>query len=158
MKAWWEGLTQRDRRILMVGGALLCLLLPYMLIWQPLHDRAERLERTLVAQRADASWMQQAAAQLRATAATGRTATPAGQSLLGLIDRTVREGQLGGTVRRVQPEGANTVRVWLEDAPFDELMIWLGTLETRHGIRATSLVVDRQAAPGRVNARLTLEG
>jgi general secretion pathway protein M len=158
VKAWWDGLSQRDRRILMVGGALLCVLLPYMLIWQPLNDRAERLERTLVNQRADVGWMQEAAAQLRASAGAVSATRTTGQSLLGTIDRTVREGPLAGTVRRVQPEGGNTVRVWLEDAPFDDLVIWLGVLETRHGIRATSLVVDRQAAPGRVNARLTLEG
>jgi general secretion pathway protein M len=158
MKHWWLGLSQRDRRILLLGGLLLIVILPYALIWLPLNDRAERLAEAVQAQRADVAWMQQAARQLGAAPASASADPDTNQSLLSVIDRTVREGALTGTVRRVQPEGASTVRVWLEEAPFDDLMGWLGRLESTHGIRVTSLVVDRQAAPGRVNARLTLEG
>lgn len=159
MKAYWEGLSARDRRILLIGGVILAVLLLYWLIWQPLTERAERLEQSVRAQHADLAWMQAAAERVRGVR-VDRVADPVGgaeQTPLGVIDRTAREGPLAGTVRRVQPEGADSVRVWLEDAPFDDLILWLGALESRHGLRVTSLVVDRQPAEGRVNARLSLE-
>jgi general secretion pathway protein M len=159
MKEFWSGLSPRDRRILIIGAVLLAVLLPYWLVWQPLTERAASLERSVAAQHADLAWMQAAAERVRGLQAAA-PATPAargGQSPLAIIDRTAREGPLVGTVRRVQPEGAGAVRVWLEDAPFDDLVLWLGTLETRYGLRVTSLVVDRQPAEGRVHARLSLE-
>jgi type II secretory pathway component PulM len=47
--------------------------------------------------------------------------------------------------------------VWLEGAPFDVLIKWLGTLSIQHGVDADTVTLERSEAAGRVNARLTLE-
>jgi len=160
MKQWWQSLTTREQQSLAIGAVVLTAIVLYWLIWEPLNVRAESLSRTVAEQRADILWMESAAEHLRDVRGT----VPAGsgvndeQSLLGLIDNTARSGPLAGTVRRVQPEGDQTVRVWLENAPFDDLMYWLSELETHYGLRVTTLVVDRQAAAGRVSARVSLEG
>lgn len=158
MKSFWANLGPRDRRILTIGGIFLAVLLPWWLVWLPLTERVERMERSVSAQNADLAWMQAAAERVRGAHAGATPADRGDQSALSVIDRTAREGPLTGTVRRVQPEGTDTVRVWMEDAPFDDLILWLSILETRYGLRVTSLVVDRQPAEGRVNARLSLEG
>jgi general secretion pathway protein M len=159
MNAFWARLGSRDRRILIIGAVCLGVILPYWLVLQSLTEQAERMERSVSALYEDVAWMQAAAERVRGVegGATGAPAAAGDGSPLSVIDRTAREGPLTGTVRRVQPEGADAVRVWLEDAPFDDLILWLGTLETRYGLRVTSLVVDRQPVEGRVNARLSLE-
>ena len=60
-------------------------------------------------------------------------------------------------LKRVEPEGSNSVRVWLEGAPFDVLIKWLGTLSTQHGVDADTVTLERIEAAGLVNARLMLE-
>ncbi|MGM0678169.1 type II secretion system protein GspM [Ectothiorhodospira marina] len=159
IQAWWREQSVRDRRILIVGGLFLCVALPYWLIWLPLSDRVAAMERDVVRLQGDLAWMEQAASQIRS--ARGQTqAAPAdmgGQSLLGIIDATAQSGPLAGTLRRVQPEGGHTVRVWMENTPFDDMLLWLDELSRQYGVQVSSLVVDRQAAGGRVNVRLVLE-
>ena len=159
MNALWARLSPRERRILVVAAVLILVVLPYWLVWQSLGEQAERMERSVAGLYEDVAWMQAAAERVSRLHPGDAATTPAtaDRSPLSVIDRTAREGPLSGTVRRVQPEGAGAVRVWLEDAPFDDLVLWLGTLERDYGLRVTSLVVDRQPPEGRVSARLSLE-
>jgi len=48
------------------------------------------------------------------------------------------------------------VRVWLEDAAFDDFVTWLGQLNSKQGIFPESVSLERKS-PGRVDARLTLQ-
>ncbi len=160
-KVWWQDLSQREQRILMLGALSLALFLPYAAVWQPLQARLQHVEDRLERQQADILWMQQSAQEikvLRGSPPTDQpvTATP-GQSLLGLIDSTARTGALAGTVRRIQPEGQNTVRAWLENVPFDDLLHWLALLQQQHGVRISGVVIDRQNEAGLVSARIALE-
>lgn len=158
MRNWWWGLTGRDRRMLILGVLFLCCALPVWLIWLPLLDRLDEARRSSLRLQTDLAWMEQAAATLRTAGADGHSAPGQArtQSLLGLVDVTARRAALVGTLRRVQPEGAQDVRVWIEDAPFDAVMLWLNELEQGYGIAVLSLVVDRLPASGRVNARILL--
>lgn len=157
MKAWWSGLQMREQRLIAAGAGLLVLLLLYALVWAPLQGSRARLAEQADLQRETLLWMQQTAAEIRQLSGRGSGRQPAtGQSLLGVVDQTARAQRLAEAVKRVQPDGANSVRVWLEDASFDDLMRWLGTLEQRHGIAVDALNVERSETRGRVTARLTL--
>ncbi|MBK1672922.1 general secretion pathway protein GspM [Ectothiorhodospira shaposhnikovii] len=160
MIPWWQALSSRDRRILILGGLFLALILPYGLIWLPLNDRVEATARTVERLQGDLGWMEAASAQVRAARGQSGPAPAAQgtQSLLGLVDATARQANLASSLRRVQPEGAGTVRVWMENVAFDDLLRWLDGLGQQYGIQVSGLVVDRQPAAGRVNARLVLEG
>ncbi len=158
MKAWWSALAQREQRLIAAGAALLILFLLYVAIWVPLQGSRARLLAQTEEQRATLRWMQQSAAEIRQLSARGAGRQVAtGQSLLGLIDQTARSERLAEAVKRVQPDGTNSVRVWLENAAFDDVMRWLGTLEQRHGVAIDTLNVERGEQPGRVAARLTLQ-
>ncbi|GAB4350028.1 MAG: type II secretion system protein M [Gammaproteobacteria bacterium] len=158
MRAWWAGLAQNERRLVMLGGVALLVVLFYALIWLPLQKERDRLTEELSAQRENLAWMQTHAAEARALLAKRPSVRPlSGQSLLGLVDRTVRGNRLTETLQRIQPEGNDAVRVWLEAASFDDVSRWLGQLEQRHGIRVESINIERHQAPGRVTVRLTLK-
>ncbi|MEO8224761.1 MAG: type II secretion system protein GspM, partial [Gammaproteobacteria bacterium] len=74
-----------------------------------------------------------------------------------VIDRSTRERGLGGNLKRNQPEGANGVRLRLENAPFDDLTTWLVEVQGTHGLATTSASFDPTGEPGRVNSNLVLE-
>ena len=159
MKEWFNGLEANERRMLVGGGALLLVMLFYVGLWEPLHNKVDSLRVSTAKQEAELSWMRSAAQEVKQLRGRGgQRAKPAnGQSLLTLVDRTAKTGRLGTALKRVQPDGDNKVRVWLEAASFDDTVRWLTTLETRHGISAVSSVFQALENSGQVDARLVFE-
>jgi general secretion pathway protein M len=159
MRAWLESLAPRERLMVMAAAVLVVLLLIYSLVWSPLRGGYLELRDNVAGQRDTSVWMQESAqrlAQLRQSGAGGKGL--GGQSLLSLADSTARVGGLASALKRVEPEGGNSVRVWLEGASFDQLIRWLGGLAERNGISADTVSIERVTdAVGRVNARLTLQ-
>lgn len=160
MKAYFDNLSQRERYMVIVAGVALVLFIAYALVWRPVVGNARAVEQRLAAQEAELQWMRQAAAevrQLRGSAGAANQTQAGGTSLLSLVERTARQGKLAPAVRRVQPDGQNGVRIWLENAAFDDLLVWLHQLASAHGVGLSEISVQRQQGPGIVNGRLLLE-
>jgi general secretion pathway protein M len=81
-----------------------------------------------------------------------------GTSLLTLVDQTAKSAGLGTSVKRVEPQGDDKLRVQLEQVSFDQMILWLDSLKQEHGVVAINVIVDRQTESGQVNARLLLQG
>jgi general secretion pathway protein M len=159
MKDWLDNLESRERILVVAGAALLALLLLYVLVLAPFRSGYRALQASVSEQRDTAVWMQGSAQTIQNLRSSGAAAAKGlgGRSLLAVTDSTARAGGLGPALKRVEPEGGNSVRVWLEGASFDVLVKWLGTLSTQHGVDADSVTLERHEAPGLVNARLMLE-
>ena len=159
MKDWLDNLESRERMMLAAGAVLLALLLLYALVWAPFRSGYHSLQESVSEQRDTALWMQGSAQTIQRLRSSSGAAAKGlgGRSLLAVTDSTARAGGLGPALKRVEPEGGNSVRVWLEGASFDVLIKWLGTLSTQHGVDADSVTLERNEAAGLVNARLTLE-
>lgn len=160
MKDWFVNLEFREQLIVSIGGTLAILILAWALIWLPLDRGHQRLETGVQ------TW-QQSLAELRLVAATAPAdgeAAPAvstadsGQSVVVVVDQTLRERSLNSAVKRRQPT-PNGIRVEFENVAFDQLVVWLGDLSDRHGlsVQQGSLSPGSRAGPGRINASLTLE-
>lgn len=159
MRAWLESLAPRERLMVIAAAAAVLLLLVYSLVWSPLRGGYLELRDSVAGQRDTAVWMQESAqtlARLRQSGAGSKGL--GGQSLLALADSTARAGGLASALKRVEPEGAASVRVWLDGASFDQVIQWLNGLADRYGVNADTVSLERVAdAAGRVNARLTLQ-
>jgi general secretion pathway protein M len=154
LRAWWSSLAERERRVLGAGGLVLALILLYLVVWEPLTAARQQRQVELQAARALAVQLEQLA-----TAAPRAAAGPvagAGQSLLAIVDQSRKASAIDKPPSRLQPEGDDTVRIWLEDVPFEALVRWLGDLHGRYGVRVDSADIDRESGPGLVSARLTL--
>ena len=156
VRAWWSGLSARDRRILLIGAALAVPLLAWAMIWQPLvkaRETARQAHADLSTQHAE---VRQLAAQLKAR--TGGTATPSAnsaQSPLAAVETVAREQRIMEQLKRREAEGTSGVRVLLDDVPADALMRFMETLNQRHGLHITQAQID-PASPGKVSAQLSL--
>ena len=158
MKAWWEGLSSRER-LLTAGGAMLVLaLLLYALAWQPFQASGRRLRQSVAEQRAELVSMRQMAQEIKQLGGSSGKPLPAdGRSPLTLVDQTARAAGLGAALKRVTPQGEDRLGVQFDAVEFDKLVPWLGALERDHRIVIVNLSVDRATA-GRVNARLIVQG
>lgn len=153
----WAALEPRERRTLGIGGVALALILAYLAVWTPLEKTHHKREVALRESRAIARQLEQLAAEVQANRGGGGAAvSTAGQSLLAVVDQTRRASSITKPPSRLEPEGDATVRIWLEDVPFDSLVRWLGELQLRHGVRVDAADIERQSGSGLVNARLTL--
>jgi type II secretory pathway component PulM len=145
-------LSERDRRILLVGSlAALALLIFGILI--PLDRSVARERSKLTQKRADLAWMQSVAPEL-ASSAPPPSAT--GESLLVIIDRSARESGLASAITGSEPGAAGSLAIRLEKAPFDTLVAWLARLSQQNGVYVDSATIEKGGAPGLVNAALVL--
>ncbi|MBF0284140.1 MAG: type II secretion system protein M [Magnetococcales bacterium] len=166
MVAWiselWLRLTAnmapRERRFLVWGMAALSLLLLLFGAVLPLAEfgQRERDRATLLAEQL--AWMESKAAEVAVARSQGGAVgqMPAGTSLATLADRTVRDQGLGDALKRVEPEGTDKVRLWLEGASFDRLAAWLDRLMQEFGVEVYQSQVEGEETPGRVKARVVL--
>ncbi len=157
LRQHWNRLRPRERLWLAVAAVVVLATLFYLLLWEPLHQRHQRLQAQVQEQRALLAWMEARAQEveaLRGRRGGGRLRP--GDSLLGVIDRTARGADLKGRVSRIEPDGEHRVRVWLDGVAFDALARWLLRLRQDYGLAVSSAVIDREG-PGRVSARLVIE-
>lgn len=158
--AFWMQLKPRERTMLSVGAAFFVLVFIYLAIWEPLVNKADRLKTAVKEQKELVQWMQRASQEARQLQGSGanRARPTTGQSLLGVIDATAKRGDLGNAMKRVEPEGANRVRVWMEQASFDDMIRWIDQLQTEYSFAVESAVIDKEPISGRVSARLVFTG
>jgi general secretion pathway protein M len=157
MKQWFAGLNTRERRIVSGAVIVLLIILVHVLVWEPLSNKRAQLQTSLQAQRNTYAWMQQAAREIRQLSRRGAGVKKQSGSLLGMINSTAKPVLLGATLKRVEEDRQQGVRVWIEQVAFDDLVRWLGQIEQQYGIRVSSLVSERHSKAGRVNVRLILQ-
>ena len=157
MKEQWQQLSLREKRLVVITAIVVMVSLLYFMIWQPLQDgidtsrvRVSAQINTLQQIRAQAT----EAKQLRASKTRG--GTRGGGSLLVIIERTAQQRNLKSSLQKVQPEGQDGVRVWVENASFDQLIDWLDLLENKNTIYVSEIYIERQKEPGRINSRILL--
>lgn len=155
-RAWWSALADRERRILSGGAVVLGLILLYLAIWEPVTGARRARETELAQARALAVTLETLAAEAQRGRGARGPVAGTGQSLLAVVDQSRKASSLAKPPSRLQPEGDATVRIWLEDVPFDQLVRWLNELQTRYGVRVDNADIERESASGLVNARLTL--
>jgi general secretion pathway protein M len=156
-RARFDALSQRERWMVVAGGTALTLTLLYLAIIEPITLAHRKRVEALDSARALATQLETAAAAVNAAARRGGGATAGrGMSLLAAVDQSSKSGTLGKAPERLQPEGDKEVKLWFDDVPFDNLVRWLGELQTRYGITVQSLDIETQPGAGLVDARLSL--
>ena len=142
---------------MLVGGAAIALIIIlYLIAWEPVQRDMRRLHQEVESKLETRLWMKRAAVEVSALAGGGAAATKGGGALLTVVEQTAKSAGLGASLNRVEPQGRDRARVWLDQASFDAMIGWLATIGQRHGIVPESVVADPQSDPGIVNARLVL--
>lgn len=156
--ARFNRLEPRDQKMLLLLGVFLACMLLYTVIWMPIKQSARQAEQLRNSKQQLVEWLRsdEVLAHVGNKAQLTTNATPANKApMASVINQTAQTSQI--TLKRFEPEGSNKLRVWLDDAPFNTLVLWLYELETRHAIGVSSLSLDNPQQNGRVSAKLVLE-
>jgi general secretion pathway protein M len=159
MTGWWTQLSDRDRRVLLVGAVLAGVLRAWAFIWQPMQSRRSLLVEQLDNAHRDLAFVRVGEAEVERLRSSGvqSRADRQGKSLLALADLTARGANLDGVLKRLEPVGSKSVRATFEFAPFDSIVAWLEGLSRDYGVKVSDFSSDRVDATGLVNARITLD-
>jgi len=153
-------LESRERIFVSVAIVFIVLAFGWVGIWTPLDTyQRETAERVATWQRSLAS-LRPMRGQVQATASGAPVITDQNQSLVVIVDNSLRQRGLYGSLQRSLPTPAgNGIRVEFESAAFDDLVLWLGDLNRQYGLKVEtgSFTAASGTTPGRVNSSVTLE-
>ncbi len=161
MKAWFLALSERERYLLVIGGIVLLAVVLWFYAWTPLLKYKQRLQEDVQAAAEDLTSLQQAQAQIASLQAAAASQQPVDTTtgVQLLIAPVLQKYQLdqAGVLVRSEAKGKDGVNVKLENAQFDQLVNFLGELETQYAIYVTSMALVPADAPGLAGVQLTLE-
>lgn len=156
MKRWFADLEPRERLILIGGGTIAAIIVAWGFVWNPMSTRTVELSDAVATKQQLLATLQRARAMAAPAGQGPRLDASARQSLVLLVDQTHRSYGLDGTLVRNQPDGADGIRVTFQNASFDGLVAWLGTLQGSYAVAVETATIDGGRQSGIVNATLVL--
>ena len=159
IKLWFNSLPSKEQWMVSATGLLIVVTLFYLIVWEPIHVGLEAEQQKQQSQKEILLWMQQAAVEVGVLRSSGNRSTVRDKNKPAtlVIEQTINNAGLKPSVSKIESSGKNGARVVLNDAPFNQILVWLNTLATHNGIQVVSANIERANKPGRANARLTLE-
>lgn len=157
MKDWYMTLEPRERIFVAAAGVAIILAILWIGIWQPLNAGHSRVADSVDDWRRSLSELRPLKGQV--AAGSNRRPDTSGQSLVVIVDNSLRQRGLYGALQRSQPTtDGNGIRVEFESAAFDDLMLWLGDVHRQYGLQVDSgsFSTASSDSPGRVNSSVTL--
>ncbi|MGI9289653.1 MAG: type II secretion system protein GspM [Gammaproteobacteria bacterium] len=157
---WFDSLAPRERIMVSVCGVFIVLAVIWSGIIQPIYTGTAELEDRVMNKTAQLASLQEQASKIpnysdASSGASGPRPGSSNESIVVVIDRSVRSRQLQQFLKRNQPDGSGGVRLRFEGAAFDDLIGLLGELHQSYGMTLVSGNFD-EAGPGRVNCSLVV--
>lgn len=152
--AWYRGREPREQKVLLLLGITVVALLVYALLWQPAWDARARQIAQWEGNTRLVTWLRANESQIQARRAQ---AGAQGEAIRGdwVSHLSRAAGELNLSLKSVNAEGSDRVRVQLENQPFAASLAWLGGLAAR-GINVDSVEFVPGSGSGLVNVRATL--
>lgn len=159
LKQWFYSLPSKEQMMVSGTGIVIIITLFYLIIWEPLHLGFQEEKQKQQSQKEILLWMQQAASEVKSLRASGSQTTIRSNNkpITLVIEQTIKNAGLKPSVKKIESSGNKGARVSLNDASFNQILVWLDTLSKHNGIQVVSANIERSDKPGRANARLTFE-
>lgn len=160
MKSWFTSLESREQVFVTTAVVFIAFAIGWFGIWTPLDNNHKAAAQRVETWRQSLSAIRPLRGQVQATANTGTAITGLDQSLVVIVDNSLRQRGLYNSLQRSQPTPAgNGIRVEFQGAAFDDLILWLGDLHRQYGLQVESgsFSIASGEGPGRVNSSVTLE-
>ncbi len=155
IQQWFSMLNAREKIMVFGGLAIALLILLWALILEPLKTAHVKLETQIQERETELHWMQMAQSnivQAQNNPAGKRPSTPANPSQV--IERALQKYKLKKGLKQMR--GSDEIRISLKDVNVDQMMQFLGEMETTYRLRILKMDITPINKHGAVNANLRL--
>jgi len=153
MKDWFNGLEQREQRLVSLMFATVLVAIVYFLLINPLQARLDKAEKGVVREQKLLAWVEANAAKLVQLRAKSGVTSRASGPLDQLINRSARKYNL--IINRLQPQN-NKMQVMIDKAPFNQILQWVQSLQLEHGLSIEIADFRQDNQPGFVKTRIVV--
>lgn len=154
----YESLPQRDRSALKVMFGVLLLVISYFALWQPAHKYMKEAQSDLAFSEELLALVNNNKTVLsslsRGNSSNNQKPTLDSQQLVSSVTNMAKKK--GVLLKRFEPSGGNKLKVWVDNAEFDKVIVWLTTLKKSLGVQVEQITIEKDDGPGLVSARMTL--
>lgn len=125
-------------------------------VWAPTRAALEQNQASYQSSRDDLDWMKANAEKIRHDTPVAVSVPADAGALLAAVTESAQAAHL--TINHAEPAEDGALNLSLETVPFTQLLPWLETLQTTHGVRPVHISIDRQISqPGYVSSRILLK-
>ncbi|MEZ8825348.1 type II secretion system protein M [Vibrio amylolyticus] len=149
LKLWWQSISLREQRLVMIGSLLLMVGMGYWGIIEPMNQRSVQAQNRINSEKQLLSWVKNKAdeiVQLRAKSGLISTAQPLNQ----LISSSAKQFKV--ELIRIQPRD-EMFQVWVQPLEFNQFISWITYLKEQQGIDVEYLDVEGSERPGIVEIK-----
>ncbi|MFT2092231.1 type II secretion system protein GspM [Paraglaciecola sp. 2405UD69-4] len=149
IKSIYQQLNEREKRLVLISAVFVLVAIFYWGIWSPLNTSIAKGQAAVTSQKSLLAWVQKnanRAVQLRSS--SGRTSGFSG-SLPQAVNQAANRMKI--VISRMQPQ-SNEIQVWVDQAPFNDVLSWLQSLE-KMGIIILDIDIAESDLPGQVKIR-----
>lgn len=145
----FQQLSDREKILVLAASIFVVVFLFYFVIWAPMNDALATQRKNIQTKQTDLAWIKQSANR----AVQLRTGSGASANFTGSLPQAVNQtaSRVSIAISRMQPQGEE-LKVWVDQAPFNDVLSWLQSLENR-GIRIINVDLAEANAPGMVKVR-----
>lgn len=146
---WFDSQNGRDKKIIQSIAAFVVLCLIIVVFVQPFLAKQGLYQAKLGKSLSTYETLASNAHKFQSNSAGGSSNGP----ILSLVTRQAKASNIN--LKRFEPDG-DGLRIWLEDAVFDDAIRWLEELNQQYDIQIKQINVDRSEKSGLVDLRGTL--
>lgn len=160
MRAWFESLAERERVMVSSAAVFVVIAVFWFGIWTPLESGQQSVSARVATWTVSLAELRPLKGQIQAGDSGQPVQAGQDQSLIVIVDNSLRQRGLNTALQRSQPTPAGDgIRVEFESVAFDDLMLWLGDVNRQYGLQIQSGNFSSASGdiPGRVNSSLTLQ-
>ena len=156
LNLWYSSLPSREKILVLTTSIVLAITLFYILVWEPVYQGLEQQQQQYDSQRNVLAWMQNASAEVKTLKRSGaKPVTSSNQPVSLIVDMSAASAGLKKNLGKLESSGKDGTRVTINNASFNQILIWLNTLQQQHSVSVTSASIELADKPGTVNARLS---
>ncbi len=153
---WWAALQTRERRMLSMGGVVLAVLSLYFLAFEPAYVGRQRVQSELPALRAQLAQMEALGTEARQLSAKTGESVESPAQLKESLEKSIKAAGLTASLTQLNLAG-ELIDLRFRGASFAVWLTWLDSALRETRLRIVDVSLERDADPGKVTARLTLE-
>lgn len=153
MKEYWSHLNDRERWMLALGAASLCMYLLYLLLYAPLVHSIQLRSQQLSEKRETLNWMQ-SVRQHRERIKPRESVT--NTQLLTVLAKALNNSEFKPFPYQLQQTESGDIQLSFESVPFNAFIAWLKSIYEKYTFSIKQLNAEKQGKPGFVKLQVTL--